>query len=357
LEEIKSKPDAPEVFVLTGHGSVPEAVQAMRLGVFDFITKPVSVDTLESVILAGGLRRGVGADSPEQPSIVTEFLPPGLRSLGMQALQIAKTNLPMLISGEYGVGKKRFAQFIHKFSNRSGGPFVHFQAGAHPGKQVESELFGSGFTTGAYQAAQQGTLVIEDIASLPFSTQERLLAWMDGRESAAGEPLNVRLIALTQSGLENRVESKSFHESLFFRLSGFTITIPPLRRRIGDIEELVRTHLAKEIAGPALEALAGYEWPGNVEELFYVLQQAERFASEVAVIRKHHLDSALALSDFSGKMPLEGPLTLEEMELSHIRRVLRLAGGNQTRAAKLLGIDPKTLYRKLKGAREMADPS
>lgn len=356
LEEIRSKPDAPEVFVLTGHGSVNEAVQAMRLGVFDFLTKPISVDTLESVVLAGGLRRGVGADMRKQPAIIAETLPPGLRALGMQAMYIAGTELPMLICGEFGSGKKRFAEFIHKVSRRAAGPVVHVHCSSLLGAQAEHDLFGSSASPGAFRAANHGTLVLEEISSLPPSAQARLLAVMDGREAPFGEKLDVRVIALTSAILQSRVESQAFHEGLFFRLSGFTLTIPPLRSRPDDIADLAKQHIVKEIAPPALDMLRAYEWPGNVDELMFVLKQAERFAAEVPVIRKHHVESAIALSDFSSRMPLQGPLTLDEMELAHIRRILRIAGGNQTRAAKLLGIDPKTLYRKLKQAGGFQEP-
>jgi DNA-binding NtrC family response regulator len=358
LPELKLRKDVPEVFVLTGHGSVPEAVTAMRHGVIDFLTKPVSIDRLEAVVRAGGLRRGVGLvpTEPESES-VTQSLPPGLRMLGMQSLQITRTNIPILILGEAGSGKEHFARFVHHSSERGKGPLAVFNAGTCPPASQKTELFGFGPSPdltqpGVVHAAQNGTLLLKNVSALDMSAQNGLMRMLSTGQfpiaMTANQKADMRIVALADGNLQSRIESQAFREDLYFRLSGFAITIPPLRSRIKDVIFIAQKYISKELAGPAIQALTEYDWPGNVSELQFVVQQAERFAAEVNSIRKHHVESALGMSDYASKSTISGPITLEEMELAHIRRVLKMAGGNQTRAAKLLGIDPKTLYRKLK---------
>lgn len=354
LPEILHQPDAPEVFVLTGHGSVSEAIQAMRFGVFDFINKPVTIDVLESVIRAGGMRKGIGEITAETVSpAAMDSLAPGLRFLGMQSLQISKTNIPILILGERGSGKANFTRFIHQQSGRQKGPWVDFDCAALPIEAQEAALFGAlgaDAPRGQIGAAQQGTLVLRNISALGAGAQGRLLRWLD-----SGEQIDFRLIALTDMQLQAQIESRAFREDLFFRLSGFSITIPPLRRRPGDVLFLARQYATREISDAAAQALDEYTWPGNVTELQSVVEKACVFAEDVNVIRKHHIESAIGLSEFSIPNIDTAPLTLDAIEAAHIRKVLKLAEGNQTRAAKLLGIDPKTLYRKLKQYQMLAN--
>lgn len=349
LDEIKQRPDPPEVFVLTGHGSVQEAVAAMRYGVYDFITKPISLDKLESVVRSGGLRRGVGTFQEMPAAFIDDFLPPGMRAVGTQTVLVARTDLPILIMGEPGVGKARFAEFIHRVSRRGNGPFVLFDCADVPTVGVEAALFGSPGRPAAVSAAEGGTLVLKNVEALAGGAQERLLELIDGRDSF-GVTLDARVVATAGGALQYRIDSRLFHEGLFFKLAGFSVVLPPLRSRPGDIGYSARRQLAKEFTPSALEVLEAYDWPGNMAELTAVVQQAEGVALEAPAIQKRHIESVLALTKRAAAPDHFGPLSLEEAELAHIRRIMRLAGGNQSKAAKLLGIDPKTLYRKLKQA-------
>lgn len=358
LAQIKNRPEAPEVFVLTGHGSVPEAVHAMRLGVFDFVTKPVSIDTLESIIRAGGLRRGIGAGNATSPR-VADLLPPGLHSLGMQCVEIAKTDLPILICGEPGIGKERFAQFIHDASPRSRGPFIVFDCASAPSGIIEAKLFGSSQQAdqGRLGAAAHGTLVLKHMDLLSTAAQARLIHATMGSQAPDSRSAT-RLIGLTDSVLQLKVSSGEFSEDLFFLMSSFALTIPPLRRRADDVMHLARQHLVKAFAAAAEDALRTHVWPGNVTELLAVLRLTEKIAESSQTIRKQHVEAALALFLQSApRLEFSGARTLEQIEREHIQKILHAAGGNQSKAAKMLGIDPKTLYRKLKGGSGNEEPS
>ncbi len=353
LREIRNKPEGPEVFVLTGHGSVPEAVEAMRLGVFDFVTKPVPIDDLETIIKSAGMRRGIDLGKSDDASENLEgLLPPRLRALGRQVLDIARTDIPILIYGEAGVGKRRFAEFIHAASSRANESLETAACDKGAKESVETELFGqpgSGLATGALLArAQRGTLVLHEIGELSLSAQDRLFHLLSTpADEARGERLP-RAIGTTSRVLQNQIESGQFREDLFFRLSGFTITIPPLRERPEDILHFAQEYFGRKIASPAAQALVNHDWPGNMNELQFVLRAAREVAGDAPLIRKAHLEAGFVASGDYYRASLSGPLALRDVEHNHIHRVLKLTKGNQTQAAKLLGIDPKTLYRKLR---------
>jgi DNA-binding NtrC family response regulator len=354
----------PEVLVLTGHGSVQEAVRAMRMGVSDFITKPIGLEKLESLIRAAALRRdpSLGTATNEY---LADFLPPSLRALGQQVLQLAATDIPILILGESGVGKDRFAQFVRLASSRAAQPMVALNCASIPENLLESELFGyeKGAFTGAHvrkqgllQTAHQGTIFLDEIAELSMVAQAKLLRFLDTGEfyrvgSVTPSQVDVRLISATHCNLEKAIEDGKFREDFFFRINGYRTCIPPLRERPSDIEFIARAYFTSrkvKVHDDAMEMLIEYRWPGNVRELLLRLQRIEAVLGGMRNVTVAHVGQAL-------DKPLSNAhtaddLSLETATLRHIRRVMRLTDGNRAHAARLLGIDPKTLYRKLKDA-------
>lgn len=345
LAEIREQPNAPEVFILTGHGSIPEAVKAMRYGVFDFLSKPVSIDRLATVIQAAGMRRGVTAPKPDAARLADELLSPELRILGRSLRELAETDVPVLVLGEPGVGKAHFAHYIHRASNRQG-PCLTFEADAVPTEMAIRELFGHGKTPGRFAVAQGGSLILNNVALLPKAVQQAFIENLDAIISCG-----TRVLATSDPSLRIRLEDGRFAEELFYFLAGFTVTLPPLRARPADIGYFAGLWCRRPVSDAAEEELRAYDWPSNLSELRFVLQSAEDLAGDAAAIEARHVEAAISVSKRQQAPTLAGPLSLEDVERAHIRRVLQMAGGNQTKAARLLGIDPKTLYRKLKQSR------
>ncbi len=369
LKEMRQRVDPPEVFVLTGHGSVPEAVEAMRLGVFDFVTKPVGLDRVENLIRAAGLRRGLAVDERARDTqFADRFLPPNLRALGRQVANLARTDIPILILGESGVGKDRFAQFIHRLSARSAEPYVTLNCAAIPENLLESELFGfeKGAFTGAVTAkpgfietAHAGTLFLDEIAELSLPAQAKLLRTLDTGEyyrvgSVSPHKADIRFVAATNKDLKDMIQDERFREDFFFRINGFCVRIPPLRERPEDVAHISREQLSrmgKQLEPSAIMALAEHPWPGNVRELLLVLQRAVALSAGTDTIAEADIRTALG-SEFRPRCDRQTDYSLESAVRRHIRSVLEVAEGNQAQAARLLGIDPKTLYRKLKDMKE-----
>ena len=357
LRELRSRGEGPEVFILTGHGSVVEAVEAMRLGVFDFITKPVTIDHLETVIKAAGMRKGV----PDRPggstaSGIDTSLSPGLRKLGWQALEILRNDIPLLIYGEPGVGKRRLAQTVHEFSAPDTPCFVVDCTKPDSFREVLSSVMNEDLSQHA-SANGKAAVIFHEIAFLSMEDQSTLLDMLAGPLTSSYSPekastramANRPLIATTSEVLQNKIEDREFREDLFFRISGFTLTVPPLRDRADDAITICQEVLPeKRLASPARQALLHHSWPGNVDELMFTLRLAADAAHESEVIRKSHIDAAFSAAGDYYRPTLTGPLSLRDVEYAHIHRILRYTSGNQTHAARLLGIDPKTLYRKLR---------
>ncbi len=384
------------VIVLTGHGTVSAAVEAMKLGAFSFLEKPVDAD-----LLAPLLNQAI-ADSRGGEGGATEFAPPIVGvSEPMDAVrrfveQVGPTDATVAIYGETGTGKEVVARRLHLASPRAPGPFVALNAACVPRDLFESELFGhkKGAFTGAvadrlglFREADAGTLFIDELAELPLESQAKLLRALETRQvrgvGEAGEtPIDVRIIAATNRDLWSEVQAGRFREDLYFRLSVFPIVLPPLRDRPEDLGPLA-DHLLRRMAGPpqrladeAKRALRGHDWPGNVRELLNVLRRASLFAKgetiDAPLVRQ-----MLAASVFAHARPTtprsepppswtakkepertdleSGSLKLADVERQHIQRVLDDLEGNITKAAAVLGIDRRTLQRKLRSYGITAD--
>ncbi|MEO8378231.1 MAG: sigma-54 dependent transcriptional regulator [Acidobacteriota bacterium] len=381
LKHISARPDPPKVILITARGSIETTALAQRIGAFDYLAKPFDLSELIDRVAAAA-RRTDGA-----PAIVEE--PPASRIIGTHGSmvemykaisRVAPASVPVLIRGESGSGKELVAQSIHDLGDRGSGPFIAINCGALPDTLLESELFGSvrgAFTDarhdrrGALSRADGGTLFLDEIGDISPAFQVKLLRFLqDGIVTPLGSEkshrVSVRVVAATHRDLKQRVAEGSFREDLYYRLAGYEIEVPPLRQRTSDIPMLVehfRRRIAeeskREVPGPTqtvLDLLGAYAWPGNVRQLEQLLRRVvidtgglTDAEAMTAVLRGSSPREAAAGSAASPGPPAEDELvSLDEAERRHIVAVLRATAGNQTQAAFILGIERKTLARKLK---------
>ena len=370
----------PPVIMMTAYGDVTSAVEAMKRGAYDFLTKPVNLEKLE--ILAKRALQSKELQNEvkhlhERLDVKYSF--EGIIGNSSELNQVigrvklvAPSKANVLIEGETGTGKERIAQAIHQNSGRAQGPFVAVHCAALPSNLLESELFGheKGAFTGAterrigrFELAHQGTLFLDEIGEISLSTQVKLLRFLEQRtfeRIGSSKPITVdsRLVAATNRNLEEMVKEGSFREDLYFRLNVVQITMPPLRDRSEDLPILLNHFLsvfAKEnkIDAPtfepgAMQCLRRYSWPGNIREL-------RNFAENVVVLQRgrniHDYDLEPKfrgeMRSIDGSNRVVSPLDKEENEKRLFREALADAKGNRTRAAKLLGISRRTLHRKL----------
>jgi len=385
---LESRPDMP-VLVGTGHGSMESAIAAMRAGAYDFVTKPFDPKLLVLSVnraiqhhqLQGELKR-LRQDIAGQavPGFVGHSS--AMRRVRELVSRVADSEASVLIQGETGTGKELVARLIHSSSKRRSGPFVAVNCAAVPHALIESELFGharGAFTdartqrTGLFLEAHGGTLFLDEVAELPLETQPKLLRALQERTvrpvgSNTETPFDVRVVAATNRDLDYEVFEKRFREDLYYRLNVVTIELPPLRNRGGDVLELAQSLLARftdragkpplALSAGAAEKLVAYQWPGNVRELENCLERGVALArfDQLTVedlpdkIRNFHAEKFVVAADDPTAV-----VTLEELEKRYILRVLTLMGGNKSQAAQVLGVDRRTLYRKL--ARFDSSPS
>jgi DNA-binding NtrC family response regulator len=364
---------ATRIVVLTGHGSVEAAVLAMKLGAFSFLEKPVDAELLAPLLAQAATEarkaRGDRAHMDVPPLVGESRAIQQVREFISRAGPSAET---VALYGETGTGKEVVARHLHLASDRAQGPFVALNAACVQRELFESELFGhrKGAFTGAtanhpgmFGEAAGGSLFIDEIAELPPETQGKLLRALESGTirpvGAAREvPVDVRIIAATNRELWAEVKRGSFREDLYFRLQVLPLVLPPLRERREDILPLAYHLLERIGAGVRLcdsaEALIQtYDWPGNVRELLNVLRRAALFADgpEIDAALMRRMLAASVFSHVSGTAQVaapELPSSLAEVERAHIQRVLMQMDGNVTRAASALGIDRRTLQRKLK---------
>jgi len=379
LQRLKEMARPPVILILTAHGTVTTAVEAMRQGAFYYLTKPVDPVQLQ-VLLEKSL---------EQASLTRElsFLRHQLRqkgtfgkligeSRGMQEAYrwielAARSTAPVLVYGESGTGKELVARTIHDTSNRRQGSFVAINCAAIPETLIESEIFGHerGAFTGAlerrlgcFELADRGTLFLDEIAEMDVAVQAKLLRILQDnafRRVGGREELHVdvRVIAATNRAPAEAMAAGALREDLFYRLNVFPIPLPPLRDRPEDVLPLARTFLEEfsaeskrhvvALSPEAEKALVGYPWPGNVRELRNAIQRAV-VLGEGAVLTAEHLSPALLAT--SGSAPAAAPKTggrIRDMERQLILETLERVNHDKTRAAVQLGISPKTLYNKI----------
>jgi len=368
-----SEDDLPmECIVLTGYAAVSTAIEAMKLGAYDYVTKPARMEELEMLVLKAGEKARLRRDNeslrfrlqrhePVQ-GLITEDT--SMKELLATLDRVAPSELPALIQGESGTGKELIARALHQKSTRASGPFVAVNCAAVPENLLESELFGheKGAFTGAvmrkpglFEVADRGTLFLDEVGEISSVVQPKLLRAIETKEFfrvGATRPArtDVRVVSATNKNLKNEMQSGNFREDLYYRLNGVTLRLPPLRERRDDVLLLAMHFLQRyapkrSLTPAALEALKAYSWPGNVRELQMVIQRAS-ILSNGEVIEAD--DLPLDVRDRQWKQAaIPTGMTLEEMERQYIETVLRENDGHRGKTARALGIDPKTLYNKL----------
>lgn len=372
IREIKKhRPDA-EVILLTAHGNIPDGVQAIKNGAFDYITKGDDnrkiIPTISRAVDEVEKKKGKIAPpvSYSFDSIIGSSN--GLKQAVALARKVADTDVPVLLTGETGTGKEVFSHAIHYASPRSQYPIMAINCSAFSKDLLESELFGykAGAFTGAmkdkpglFEVANHGTVFLDEIGEMAFDLQARLLRVLEtGEYIKVGDTkptkVDVRIISATNRDLKKEIENGHFREDLYFRLSVFQIHLPPLRERKEDIEMLAETFLKrfstklkKEIKGMTSEVvdiLKGAEWRGNIRELKNVMERSAIVCDEEVTVQDLPIDLQCAgMDEEQGKEEFE----LAVIEQKHITKVLQYTRGNKTEAARLLKIGLATLYRKI----------
>jgi two-component system response regulator HydG len=377
----QARPDLP-VIVVTGHGNMDVAVEAIRAGAYDFITKPVNVEELALAVsraiehkqlrsevrvlreqmAAGRAPSGIVGDSA------------AIRRVVELVEQVADSDASVLITGESGTGKELVARAVHERSRRRDAPFVAVNCAAMPASLLESELFGherGAFTDakkarpGLFVQASGGTLFLDEVGEMPLEMQVKLLRALQERKvrpigGDAEVPFDARIVTATNRDLETEVEEGRFRADLFYRVNVVHIEVPPLRTRQADVLLLAQHFLSRHaqrngkpvigISPAAARKLLDYDWPGNVRELENCMERAVALTrlSEITVddlpdkVREHRSTNLVIPAADPDEM-----LTLEEMERRYIARVLGACSGNKTQAARVLGLDRRTLYRRL----------
>ena len=382
LRELQEIPEHPQVIVMTGFQEVATAVEAMKLGAYDYLTKPTKIEELEVLVRKAAEKAQLLRDNlalrAHAPGagpfggIVTRS--PKMHEVLRMVDRVAPTESSVLVLGESGTGKELVARAIHERSTRAERPFVPIHCGALPREVLESELFGheKGAFTGAVNAkpglielADGGTLLLDEIGDMEPDSQVKLLRVLEtGTFFRVGgtrpRRVDIRLVAATNRDLAAAMKSGQFREDLFYRINTITLVLPALRDRREDVGMLAQhfldtntTYGHKRLNASALAALEAYTWPGNVRELLHVIERGV-ILCKGDEITPSDLPPEIAASAASGGAPVSvaaasGAPTLEAMERQHIVATLRQVNGHRGKAASLLGIDPKTLYRKILG--------
>jgi len=379
--EIKRVAPNLPVIIITAFGSIQTAVESMKLGAFDYITKPFSSDELLLVVsraledrnlrqeirrLRGELAHSYGL---ENIIAVSRKMTEVLEIVG----QIADSAASVLLAGESGTGKELIARALHFRSRRQQNPFIPVNCAAIPDNLLESELFGhvkGAFTdarqskTGLFQAARGGTLFLDEVGEMPLLLQAKLLRVIEDKRvrpvgATEETPVDVRVVSATNTDLEEAISAGRFRADLYYRLATVTLVLPPLRERPEDIMPLVKHFLARaaaeagrpipEVTAEAVACLTHYPWPGNIRELQNAISRA------VILCRNDRITRADLPAKVAGgetqSVTIEDAvnrrLTIDQLEREYARAILAAVGGNKSEAATVLGIDRKTLYRKL----------
>lgn len=388
-EVVRLRPDVP-VIVMSGFGSIDAAVEAIRAGAYDFVTKPFEHTALELILERALHHRNLSSELRQLRRVVRNDIgfagligtsPPMLRMYDLID-RFAHSEASVLIVGESGVGKELAARAIHRCSARAHGPFVGINCAAVPEQLLESELFGhakGAFTDarlprhGLLRQAEGGTLFLDEIGDMSPSVQPKLLRALQERVvrpvgSDSEIPIHVRIVAATNQDMKGAVARNAFRADLYYRLAVATIHVPPLRER-GDDIALLAGHFCEALQSPTMAtesigltadaeaALRRHPWPGNVRELRNAIERAMALRPPGSEIRREHLPDEL--QSHGPALPVAaaeastfndndlGFLPLGEVERRHILKVVEAVGGNRSRAAKVLGIDRKTLYARL----------
>lgn len=378
VKEIKELQPETEVILLTAHGNIPDGVQAIKNGAFDYITKgddnnkiiPIISRAMEK-INSRPVQPSGSTVVPVRESAFDTVLghSRGLQQVIQLARKVAVTDVPVLLTGETGTGKEVFAQAIHNGSARAKQPFVAINCSAFSKELLESEIFGhkAGAFTGAlkdkkglFEEANHGTIFLDEIGEMAYGLQAKLLRVLEtGEYIKVGDTkptkIDVRIVSATNRNLKEEIANSNFREDLYFRLSVFHLHLPPLRERREDIPELAAAFLkffaakmGKQVKGFAADCQAwmqSYAWPGNVRELRNVIERALIICDDYITLDDMPLD--FRSSTLSGSAADGDDFELAEAEHRHIQRVLQYTKGNKAEAARLLKIGLTTLYRKI----------
>jgi DNA-binding NtrC family response regulator len=388
LGKIRQVSPETQVVILTGHATVDTAVQAMRLGAFDYLTKPCKLAELEVILNRVVERRDLAnkATALETRLKAAEGMStligetPAMQSVRRLIETIAPTDASVLILGETGTGKELIARNLHDQSHRSGHSFIPVNCGALPENLVESELFGhrkGAFTSadihrkGLFEVANGGTLFLDEVGELNKNVQVKLLRFLEAgeiRRLGENDPfrVDVRILCATNRDLREMIAAEQFREDLFFRINTFEIHLPPLRDRKADIPPLAQHMLTRYAArrggvestltAEAVAALMAHDWPGNIRELANAIERATILAGGGTIgpehlptqlpARRAAASSSQALAGPHFPIP-EGTPTLRDIEMKYIQVILEKHNGNKPAASKELGISLKTLYNKI----------
>ena len=393
LRRVHERPNPPEVIMLTGQATVETAVEAMKLGAYDYLTKPYSITELDVRVRQAAEKRQLRVDNQrlrEQlarqsalPEIVS--VSDAMKEAVRLVSRVAPSDTSVLITGESGTGKELIAQAIHRLSTRAQGSFIDLNCAAFQETLLESELFG--YEAGAFSGAKArklglveladgGSLFLDEVTELPAQLQAKLLRAIETRTffrvgGVRKVEVNVRIIAATNRNLDSVTADGSFRSDLLYRINGFQIDLKSLRERPEDVEPLAR-HLLKLVGGTnppeilpeALSALRAYHWPGNVRQLRNCLERAVILANN-GQITVSELPPEVVRAPFLAPLPIipvqpgvptenavavasSGPLSLREGERQQILSALEQTGWHRGKTAELLGISPSTLYRRLR---------
>ncbi|HXX73733.1 MAG TPA: sigma-54 dependent transcriptional regulator [Nitrospiraceae bacterium] len=379
LKWVKEHQPSIDVLMLTGHGDIKDAVDAIKHGASDFLVKDTPFDP---TVVKAALTKLMTMRSLKQENlaarhggftrdVIVEGSSPAWQKLKAQIVQVAPANAPILIQGETGSGKEVVARLLHDLSRRADGPFIAINCGAVSRELLESELFGheKGSFTGATSAklgliaaAEGGTLLLDEIGEMPGPMQVSLLRFLDRGEyrpvgSTRALHANVRIVGATNQDLQELILQGRFRDDLLYRINTVTLLVPPLRERRDDLPLLI-DHILKTLRIPgattrtvspeAMRQLLAYRWPGNIRELRNVIERIMLMKTGSAPISLEEVTQVLPQGQGSIRAEDLTQLSLDEIERLHIARVLGACGGNKTHAAKTLAIDYKTLLSKLK---------
>lgn len=380
LERVREAPpaSAPAFIMISGHGSIESAVRATKLGAFDFLEKPLTIERVLVVLRNALEHRRLQMEVAElrqaarpRPEIIGESVP--IKALRQQIALMAGTNGRVLIYGESGTGKELVAHAIHAQSARSEGPFVEVNCAALPDDLIETELFGQrpgaapGVTVvkmGKFEKADGGTLFLDEVGDMSLRMQAKVLRVLDEQRiepvgSVQPVQVDVRVIASTNKNLEEEIERGNFREDLFYRLNVIPFEVPPLRERVEDIPLLAAHFLEefaaaygrkrKELTPEAVRVLQQYPWPGNVRELKNLMERIVIMYPQVRIDARHiPLPAGRRAAERIQERPVSLQEVRQEAERRYILKKLEETGGNITRTAELLGLERSNLYKKMR---------
>lgn len=396
LRRIHERPNPPEVIMLTGHATVETAIEAMKLGAYDYLTKPYRITELDALVKQAAEKRRLRVDNQRlRQQLARQSAMPEIVSVSEQMREVmrlvervAPSDASVLITGESGTGKELIAHAIHRLSTRAGSSFVDLNCAAFQESLLESELFGyeAGAFSGAknrklglIELADSGTLFLDEITELPVQLQSKLLRAIETRTfyrvgGVRKVEVNVRIVAATNRNLDVVVNDGTFRADLLYRVNGFQISLTPLRERPEDVEPLA-AHILKQLGGAhapqlteeALDALRNYDWPGNVRQLRNCLERALLLANDERitlnelppeVLRRSARPVPVMVASSAPPSASEGaspaadagqtPASLREVERQQILAALEQTNWHRAKTAEILGISPSTLYRRLR---------